>query len=159
SASHPRSFVSRKGLAKTPPALFTSTSTPPHRSHVAATARSKASPSRTSVGRPTASPPAARISASADAARSGASSRIATRAPYFAKPRAIPRPIPAPAPVTTATLPSRETESGNIARIYSGSGHVPVPLVGHDRVERSRKQRGDAGIGPALLDGGAKPEG
>src|SRR5947208_3228807 len=57
-ASQPFSLVSRKAARNVPPTLLTSTSMPPKRSTVAATARSTASPSRTSAGSARACPPA-----------------------------------------------------------------------------------------------------
>src|SRR5205809_563496 len=62
-ASQPFSPVSRKAARNVPPTLLTSTSMPPKRSMVAATARSTASPSRTSAGSARACPPAPSISA------------------------------------------------------------------------------------------------
>src|SRR6185369_9222060 len=107
SASQPFSLVSRNAARNVPPTLFTSTSTPPKRSTVAATARSTAAPSRTSVGSASDSPPAAAMSAAVARAVSSASSSTATRAPNAASPTAIPLPMPAPAPVTTAVRPVR----------------------------------------------------
>src|SRR3989442_7573530 len=114
-ASQPFSRVSRKAARNVPPTLLTSTSTPPKRSTAAATARSTASPSRTSVGSATACPPAPSISAAVACAVAASSSRTATRAPNAAKPRAIPFPMPAPAPVTTAVRPVRDACVGSIA--------------------------------------------
>src|SRR5437667_330472 len=114
-ASQPFSLVSRKAARNVPPTLLTSTSTPPKRSTAAATARSTASPSRTSVGSASAAPPARSISAAVACAEAASSSRTATRAPKAARPRAIPLPMPAPAPVTSATRPVRDAFPGSIA--------------------------------------------
>src|SRR5207244_4394866 len=67
-ASQPFSLVSRKAARNVPPTLLTSTSMPPKRSTVAATARSTASPSRTSAGSARACPPARSISAAVERA-------------------------------------------------------------------------------------------
>src|SRR5437667_9056535 len=114
-ASQPFSLVSRKAARNVPPTLLTSTSTPPKRSTAAATARSTASPSRTSVGSASAAPPARSISAAVACAEAASSSRTATPAPKAARPRAIPLPMPAPAPVTSATRPVRDAFPGSIA--------------------------------------------
>src|SRR6266566_30816 len=111
-ASQPFSPVSRKVARNVPPTLLTSTSMPPKRSTAAATARSTASPSRTSAGSARACPPAPSISAAVACAVAASSSRTATRAPNAARPRAIPFPMPAPAPVTTAVRPVRDALSG-----------------------------------------------
>src|SRR6266404_5829692 len=114
-ASQPFSRVSRKAARNVPPTLLTSTSMPPKRSTVAATARSTASPSRTSAGSARACPPARSISAAVERAVAASSSRTATRAPNAARPRAIPFPMPAPAPVTTAVRPPRDARCASIA--------------------------------------------
>src|SRR5213080_1891599 len=158
-ASQPFSLVSRKAARNVPPTLLTSTSTPPKRSTAAATARSTASPSRTSVGSASAAPPARSISAAVACAEAASSSRTATRAPKAARPRAIPLPMPAPAPVTSATRPVRAACCGSIAllrRVADEDALAALEAV----AELVREVRPALGVlagvlvHQALLDGG-----
>jgi hypothetical protein len=81
-----------------PPALLTSTSTPPSSEPMRSAKELTASTSRTSsVALNVASPRLARPSLSR--------SHVATFAPYDARATTVARPIPAAPPVTTATLP------------------------------------------------------
>src|SRR5436309_9587604 len=162
-ASQPFSLVSRKAARNVPPTLLTSTSTPPKRSTAAATARSTASPSRTSVGSATACPPAPSISAAVACAVAASRSRTATRAPNAARPRAIPLPMPAPAPVTTAARPARDACSGPIAllrRVADEDALAALEAV----AELVREVRPALGVlvrvlvHQALLDGGVVDE-
>src|SRR5438094_3136020 len=158
-ASQPFSLVSRKAARNVPPTLLTSTSMPPKRSTVAATARSTASPSRTSAGSARACPPARSISAAVERAVAASSSRTATRAPNAARPRAIPFPMPAPAPVTTAVRPVRAACCGSIAllrRVADEHALAALEAVA-ELVGEVRPARGVlAGVlvHQALLDGG-----
>ena len=86
------------------PALATTTSRPPKRSTVSATAAIIAPASVTSAAIPIVRSP---IRSAASRALSASRSRTATEAPFACIWRAVSNPIPRAAPVTRATLPLR----------------------------------------------------
>ena len=122
------SWRSRHSLASMP-ALLTSTSTPPSCSAAPSATACAPSTVETSASRPTAVPPALRISSTVRCTRSGSRPQAATAAPSAAKRLAIARPMPLDAPVTIARLPARrpmEPSSGVHAtagpRCFAGPG-------------------------------------
>src|SRR6476661_6871291 len=90
------------------PALLTSRSMPPRRSHTSSTPAATARSSRTSRARPRTAGPRP---AAADAARSASRLVIATRAPASTRAFAIARPRPLVAPVTRSEEHTSELQS------------------------------------------------
>ena len=93
------------------PALFTRMSTSPSVDWTAPTTRWIASRSVTSSSKPSAVPPASRISFTTASTRAAPRSVTATRAPSSAKRWAVARPMPLAAPVIRTTRSATERES------------------------------------------------